>query len=654
MFSDTTHGTRSTTPLLFILLAILCVLVYEVGLNGPFLFDDHTHIRQNTQLHINDLSATSLSRAWNSSLSPPPSNRPLAQLTFGINHAFGGLSTNAFKATNLAIHLLNGFLIFLLARALLNAHFFGDNASADKRRATWFALTLAAIWLLHPLNLSPVLYIVQRMTQLSTLFVLLGLWLYVSGRLAVAAGQPGIWRVILAFPIALFGVLAKENAVLFPVLILVLEFTILRNLSKGQHSKGLTTILVVAALLPTLGGLIYLVAHPELYDYTVRQFSMEERLFTQARALWFYLQMFLLPELQHLALFHDDFTISEDWLTPVSTLASVAAWSLVFITSILFAHRLPIISFGFLFYLAAHSLESSIIPLEMVFEHRNYLALLGPAFVLAYLLTVQFAHSRIHRLLVILAAVLICVYALLTYFRAVDWSSASSLTLSEVQHHPESQRANFKAAQYYISLLDHPESAPEAYTKAREHFEKVALLDQRNPDALFGLIVLNLHIARPPEPEWVDQLAYELANGSLDATRFTPSQFSYLVRWHLGNNPPLGPDIMAQLFDAVSENPRLGRTTRAGILAARAAYLDRVLQKPEQALPHAERAVRYWPIRWHYRKRYAQLLVRLGHWEKAEETLEEGLNLDIAANQRNEAKHMLESVKQRSPLPIDY
>ena len=654
MSAKASQGSGGNTLLLFLSLAILCVLVFEVGLSGPFLFDDHTHIRQNTQLHINDLSLASLSQAWNSSLSPPPSDRPVSQLTFGINHAISGLSIYAYKATNLFIHLINGWLVFLLARGLLNAHLFSQGDDANTQRIAWFAFLVAAVWLLHPLNLSPVLYIVQRMTQLSTLFVLLGLWLYVSGRLEMAAGQPGLLRVILAFPIALFGILAKENAALFPILILVLEFTILRNLAKGNHAKRLGAVLIVGAIVPTLAGLIYLATHPEFYDYSVRQFSMQERLLTQARALWFYLQMFFLPELQRLALFHDDFPVSRDWLTPISTLASTVAWAVTLITSIVFAHRLPIISFGILFYLAAHSLESGIIPLEMVFEHRNYLASLGPAFVLAYFLTIRFAHSRIDRPLLVLAAVLIGVYALLTHLRADDWSSANSLTLSEVHHHPESQRANFKAAQYYISRLDDPKLAPEAYMKAREHFEKVAQLDQGNPDALFGLVVLNLHIAVPPEPQWIDRLVDELANGPLDATRFTPSQFSYLVRWHLGNNPPLSPDIMARLFDAVSENPRLGRITRAGILAARAAYLDRVLQKPEKALPHAERAVKYWPVRWHYRKRYAQLLVRLGQWKKAETTLLQGLNQDIADNQRAEAQQMLESVRKRSALLMDY
>jgi len=96
------------------LILIITVLVYWPGLDGPFLFDDTVHIAKNLQVHIADLSFDSLAQAWHSSLAPFPSSRPLAQLSFGINHAISGLSPFAFKATNLGIHLVNGCLVFLL------------------------------------------------------------------------------------------------------------------------------------------------------------------------------------------------------------------------------------------------------------------------------------------------------------------------------------------------------------------------------------------------------------------------------------------------------------------------------------------------------------------------------------------------------------
>jgi len=636
-----------------LLAALVCVLVYQVGLPGPFLFDDSVHITKNKQVHIEDLSLDSLSRAWNSSLSPPPANRPLAQLTFGLNHVFGDLSTQGFKATNLAIHLINGWLLFLLTSSLLRAHSMARDLCLCWQRIDWIALTVAAIWLLHPLNLSTVLYVVQRMTELSALFVLLGLWLYVSGRLAIAEGRSGLGRILLAFPVAALGILAKENAVLFPVLLLIIEFTLLRGLTRGAYPKAGLGILILGAALPVLAGFAYLVAHPELYAYAGRQFTLEERLLTQARALWFYLHMFVTPMLQDLGLFHDDFPISKSWLSPISTAPAVVAWVVLIVGSFAYAQRLPVLAFGVLFYLGAHSLESSIIPLEMVFEHRNYLPLYGPAFVLAYFLINPPSTVRARRFLPILAITLICVYTFLTHMRATDWSSSQALTLSEVAHHPDSKRANFMAAQHFMRYLDHAQYSEKAYAAARQHFEKVAALDPGNPDALFGLIVLHLHTQQQPEKVWIDKLANELANKTVDATRFTTAQFSYLVRWHLGQNYPLAPADVARLFDAIAQNPRLGKPGRAGILAARAVYVDRVLGQPEQALRYAKHSVEYWPTRWHYRKRLAQLMMRLQLWDEAIATLEKGIALSLPQNQLTEAEHLLMAAHRKELGQLD-
>ena len=642
-----------STKFALLIVAALSVLVYLPGLEGPFLFDDHIHIRQNVQVHINDFSADSLAQAWNSSFNPPPTDRPLAQLTFGVNHAFTGLSTQAFKATNLAIHLVNGWLAFLFARSLMQAYSTARQLTISRTRIEWFAVAVAAIWLLHPLNLSPVLYIVQRMTELSALFVLLALWLYVSGRLAIAENRAGVVRVLVAFPIALLGVLGKENAVLFPVFLLVLEFTLLRSLSQGQHRKFLLSVGIVGVALPLIGGIAYLATHPELYGYASRPFSMEERLLTQARALWFYLHMFITPILHELALFHDDFPISRELFIPVSTGLALVAWSLTVFGSLFFARRWPVFAFGVLFFLAGHALESTIFPLEMVFEHRNYLPLIAPSFLLAYFLLIHLSTYRLARFMPVILVILVGTYAIATHVRAIAWSSTHSITLSEVEHHPDSKRANFKAAQHFMTLLDDPQVGTEAYIAARTHFQKITELDPGHPNALFGLIVLNLHVGKQPLPEWVDTLAEQLTNETVDATRFTTSQFSFLVRWHLGNNYPLPVETMNRLFDAVLANPRLALSSKAGVFAARAAYVDRVLKQPEKALPFAKGAVRYWPQRWHYRKRYAQLLMRLQRWEEALAVLQEGTKQPLAENQRQEALHLVEAAESRRQGRLD-
>ena len=106
---------------IMLLALALGAIVYARGLNGPFLFDDLIHITQNQWVKIDSLSWPNLVRAWNSSFNAFPDNRPLAQLTFGVNHALAGLSPWAFKATNLGIHLLTGVLVFVFIRLVLRA-----------------------------------------------------------------------------------------------------------------------------------------------------------------------------------------------------------------------------------------------------------------------------------------------------------------------------------------------------------------------------------------------------------------------------------------------------------------------------------------------------------------------------------------------------
>ena len=243
--------------------------------------------------------------------------------------------------------------------------------------------------------------------------------------------------------------------------------------------------------------------------------------------------------------------------------------------------------------------------------------------------------------------------ATLTFLRASDWKSKTEWIVSEVENHPESKRANFHAAQLAMQWLENHEQVDQVYQLARSHFEKILSIDTNNPDALFGLIILNLHVQRAPESEWVDNLEYELSNGAIDASRFTVSQFSFLVRWHLAGAYPMPEGAMTRLFDAVEKNRRLGNPARAGILAARSAYVDRVLKQPEKALPFAKGAVRYWPQRWHYRKRYAQLLMRLQRWEEAVAVLQQGIEQPLAENQRQEALHLVEAAESRRQGRLD-
>ena len=622
------------------LLLVVTVVVYLPGLSGSFMFDDIVHVADNEQVHITDLSLPSLVQAWHSSLASGLGSRPLAQLTFGINHALAGLDTWYYKATNLGIHLLTGLLIFALVRQLTRALVARKDQTAQTD-TPWPALLVTALWLLHPINLTPVLYVVQRMTGLSTLFVVAALWCHVTGRLRMASGaRGGFWLALAGLPLAAIGGLAKESAALYPLLVLVLEWTLLRRLAAPR--RGLLIVLV--AVLPLALGTVYLLTHLDMLGYQGRNFTLGERLLTEARVLWLYLRMLVLPDPTLLGFYHDDIATSLNLTTPWTTLPAVLGWLLALPLAIALAKRWPVASFGLLFFLAGHAIESSIFPLELVFEHRNYLPSLGPLFAAGWWLSTQ-PQPRMQRGLATASVLFLVALAAVTHLRALDWQNDDRLLLSEVAHHPESPRANFRTAQLLMDQLGRTRNPEKVYRAARYHLEKVRQLDPENVDALFGLVFLDLFSDRAPSPQLIDALIQQLRNGVVDPTKLAITQFNFLVRWQLGGGRKLSHQQVLDILQAAADNPHMNSSGKAAVLSDLRAYHELVLHDLPGALPYAQQAVRAWPGRWHYHYRLVQLLMRLGRWPQAQAAFEEAERLPSAglnAAQRNELAAMLQ------------
>jgi tetratricopeptide (TPR) repeat protein len=645
----------------FALLASLClaIAVYWPGLSGDFLFDDNPHIVRNELVQIDSLSPKDLWQAWNSSPVSFPNSRPLAMLTFGVNHAVSGLSPFAFKSTNLAFHLLTGLVLFAVFRRLgtMFLQFEGRNAGPDT--VAWWAWLTATLWLLHPLNLSPVLLSVQRMTLLSTLCVLQGLLVYLIGRQRLSTSRSHGLLLVWSTPIfAAFGLLAKENALLLPLLLFVMEWTLLRFRGlDARASRQLRFFFVVVTALPILGAVIYLLTHPGYLGYTGRPFDLTERVLTQTRVLWFYVRLLLSPDISAMGLFHDDVVISRGLLQPWTTLAAVLALLGTTLAALALRKRLPLLAFSVLFFLAGHALESTVIPLELVYEHRNYLPAVAPLFALAYLPTVGTASVPVSRtLLNFLTGAVLLALAASTALRAYDWSGFGRLITSEVEYHPASLRANFQYAQLLMAQLDDPTLRDEAARLAREHFELVAMLDADNADALFGLIILDLHLDRTPPAELVERLSDRLRHIPFNPLNLNSGQFAYLVKWHDTSEvrARLPKEHMLSLFEAALENRTNPAMGRAVIYHALRAYYHRVLGDAQTALRYAELAVQTAPSEWGMHDRRIRLLAAMGRFDDADRALQEASNRDYLGLRVTQVRHLatlIDRARRGEPIP---
>jgi hypothetical protein len=404
-------------------------------------------------------------------------------------------------------------------------------------------------------------------------------------------------------------------------------------------------IWVVFIALPLIAGLAYLLTHPGMLGYQGRPFTLDERLLTQPRVLWLYLRWLFIPDISAFGLFHDDIPVSTGFLSPPSTILAIIALVALLVAAIAYRRKAPFFSFAVLFFLANHLLESSIIPLEMVFEHRNYLASLGPLLFLAYVVTIASARMNVRPLAMVLGALLLASYTFVTYVRVDNWSSYESFIFSSAENHPDSPRSNFMAGQMLIAAIDASGGdAPVLAEAARGFLNKGLEADPRCINCLFGLLVLDLHQGIQPAPALITQLADTLRSGYVGPTKVSISQFSYLVRLQRSDGVKLNPKDLEAIFDAALTNPKFNHTGRAGIETAYREYYEFVAQDPDTALTHAEAAVRSWPDPWKYHMNLVQLLQQLGRSRDALAALE-----GAAAKANNETQQ-LETAKVRAQI----
>jgi protein O-mannosyl-transferase len=424
----------------YVYLAILILatlLIYLPGLNGPFLLDDYSSRINTYPYGLDWQEILSASFAQHSGAL----GRPLANLSFILNTIIDR-SAWGYKLVNLILHLISGILLFQLVQKLSRV-----SLDISGKQARLMAMVVTAFWLLHPLQVSTVLYAVQRMSILSALFVTGALLIYTRFRTrsqainaAKLAGYIGSYTLLW-----ILGLASKESAALLPLFVLILELCIFRFNVRPQHEtrRNLHLFLTLLVYLPLLAGAIYTTTHfTELTaGYFVRDFTISERLYTEIHAIIFYLKVIIIPDLASMGIYHDDFQI-QSGLTPL-TITFLAVITLSIITALIFRNRFPLASLGILWFFTAHLLESTFLPLELVFEHRNYLALAGIGMLLSELLLYLLQRSTTtnkHRLIWGCFILFFLFLSLLTYLRVDTWSSREKLFAYQERQHPNSPR----------------------------------------------------------------------------------------------------------------------------------------------------------------------------------------------------------------------
>jgi hypothetical protein len=398
-------------------------------------------------------------------------------LSFLATAGLFGQSAFAFKTVSLGIHLLVGLFIYLGLSILFRR----DRVLHG--RAAWWAAVVAALWLLHPMFASTVLYVVQRMAMLSTLFVVIGLWAYLRGRVSVEEGRLRTGAVWLLLGVPLFTALAalsKETGLLLPLLCGVIEWT--HFSPRGDHRRAASVrwflgLLIVA---PVMLGSLFLLTHPDFFlnGYDNRPFTLLERVLTQSRVLFDYVGSLLLPAGQQFSLYRDDYLVSTGLLDPVTTLFSVLGWAALAALAIVLRRTIPGLTFGIGFFLVGHAMESGIFPLLIYFEHRNYLPGLGILVAATSVLVFfgQAASAKMDRPALVFGgaiAGLLLILSFATLARSLAWQSPMHLLEESVARYPDSRFARMELAAQIMNQGPLPD-----FPAAIAHYRHLQELEQ--------------------------------------------------------------------------------------------------------------------------------------------------------------------------------
>lgn len=634
---------------------LIAALVYWPGLHGGFVFDDYPNIVDNQGVQPHDASLPSLARA---ALASPASDfkRPLASLSFAANYLVTGLDPYWMKLTNLVLHLLNGLLVFLLTKLL----FHSVPREDEPHHSDVAAALIATGWMLLPINLTAVLYVVQRMESIANLFVLVGLIGYVIGRqymLASAIGTPSPARrggllewghrfsagtrgfalclISVTIPTAI-GILAKETAAMLPLYALLIEWALFRfrklnessaSLQRGnaetrRHDFRIISLFLLFLATPMVIGLAWLlpgILTPEAW--AARDFTLSTRLLSEARIVVEYIVWTLLPTPGALSFYHDDFRISTALLAPWTTLASIVVLAAAIALAWWLSPRRPLAALGIALFLGCQLLTGTILPLELIYEHRNYFASFGLLLAIVPLLTVPRSFPFALPRHVLLVGLMLC-WTTLTALTAYAWGNPLRLAEDLASRASQSSRAQYELGRTYI-IYSHYDPASPFTQLAYAPLERSAALPKSSILPEQALIFMNSRMRLPLKDAWWDSLITKLKvhkPGVQDESSL--GALTQCAREHQCDLPK---DRMVESFMAALTHPN----SSARVFAIYSDYAWNVLENHALGERMVENAVKASPSEPAYQISLIRMLIVQGRMDEARRALQRLQSLNI-------------------------
>ena len=404
-------------------LAYVGFQAYGAVLNGPFIFDD-------SYLLFRAPNPPQELRIWVRGI------RPLLNFSYWINYRISPTDTLWYHIYNVLFHIINSFLAFLIVRRFLR----DPRARAgepDEARDLLLAAFAGGLFLLHPVQTESVAYVASRSENMSVMFLLAALALFLYRGAAKVS-----WRIALGV-LVLYGaaVAVKEHTAALIGVLLLTDF----YWNPGFSFAGIKRnwrLYVPIGLVGCAGALfvITVLRQSTTAGFNIKEFTWYQYFFTECRAFWTYLRVFFLPYGQNVDYV---FPISRS-ITDHGAIFGLIGILILTALAVRFAGRYRLASYGFFLYVLLLAPTSSFIPIQdPVAERRLYLPMIG------MLLMVTDLVQRVplkRQVMAVAMAVVLLIAGVLTYQRSLVWTSNIALWQDVVQKAPQNGRAHFQLA----------------------------------------------------------------------------------------------------------------------------------------------------------------------------------------------------------------
>ena len=454
--SETRLTARRKDVFVVVTIFIIVLSVYSNTFDASWHFDDGPNILNNRALHLTHLNWQDVKKSFFASWDGGGKlYRPAACLSFALNYYFGRTEVPGYHVVNLAVHFIASLFLFLFIRNTLNLPLLKPRYGLNSYS---IALLATVLWAISPVQTQAVTYIVQRMTSMAGAFFIISMYFYLKGRTSTNTSLRSMYYIFFVVS----GILAfnsKENAVMLPISIFIFDFIVIQGIKK-KSMKRHSFVLLIAVVTCLIGSFLlkgFFIFDPEkiLSGYDIRGFTLLERLMTEPRIVLFYISLLFYPMPYRLCFAHD-ISVSKGLFDPPTTIIAILIIFILLGLAIVKAKRWPLVSFCILFFFLNHIVESTFLPLELAFEHRNYIPsmLFFVPLSILFMKGIKIFSDKVSMQIIIAAFVILVLIASgnSTFVRNLAWKTDETLWLDAVEKSPNLPRTHHNLGKYYDDI----------------------------------------------------------------------------------------------------------------------------------------------------------------------------------------------------------